>query len=73
MSIYASAATSKTKPIKANQTQFQSRFAENKPNQTQFKTQFQTCIAKRFQQNNQLSTIDNQSFPPTPALQFHST
>ena len=48
---------------------------QNKPNQTQFKANsnpiqtqpvvslsnlFKTCIAKRFQQNNQLSTIDNQ-------------
>ncbi len=63
---------------KANSNPIQSQF---KPNQTQFfalsilpmlpihpnQAQFQTRIAKRFQQNNQLSTIDNQSFLPTPA------
>ncbi len=40
------------------------------PNQTQpvvsLSNLSQTSIAKRFQQNNQLSTIDNQSFPPPP-------
>ena len=29
---------SQSKPIKPNQTQFQTRYAENKPKQTQFKT-----------------------------------
>jgi len=50
-------------PIPQRDTQYEIRDTRYKPNQTQFKT----CFAKRFQQNNQLSTIDNQSFPPTPA------
>jgi len=60
---------------KPNQTQFFASFVLPMlpicPNQAQpvvsLSNLSQTSIAKRFQQNNQLSTIDNQSFPPTPA------